>query len=87
MQNQSSSANYTANPLTKLWLLLFLCFNQAFENMKNKAKKALSSDRVEKLKTGGGQVDGVDEKNTVVAWQPQKVYDGDANYNNESCLV
>jgi hypothetical protein len=71
---------------------LFCEYLQAYENMKSRAKKNLSTDKVERLKTGGGlftsQVDHIDEK--VIALLGQRAtplvnqYDCDATYNNET---
>lgn len=59
--------------------------------MKQKAKKAASTDKMEKIKTGGGtfisQVDTVDEKILALlgnrAVPLHNPYDADAQYNNE----
>jgi hypothetical protein len=60
--------------------------------MKAKAKKALSMDKIERKRTGGGEfvskVDGIDEKLIAVlgnrATPLINEWDSDAYYNNES---
>jgi hypothetical protein len=60
--------------------------------MKSKAKKALATDKVERMRTGGGsfipQLDAVDERMIALlghrATPLINVFDSDANYNNET---
>ena len=67
---------------------------QAFENIKQRAKKALTYDKVQMHRTGGGtfvpQVTEIDEKMIALlgyrATPLRNPYDGDASYNNESGL-
>jgi hypothetical protein len=66
---------------------------QVYENMKAKAKKALSADKVERFKTGGGvfqpTVDAIDEqlialmRNRAVHLQNQ--FDSDNGYADIIC--
>lgn len=68
---------------------------QAYENMKSRAKKAASRDKLERVKTGGGvfvsQVDEVDAKMLAVlgnrATPLFNPFDGDSVYNNESGMI
>jgi len=65
---------------------------QAYDNLKQRAKKALTADKLELHKTGGGtfirQVSELDEKLiTLLGYRATPLcnpYDGDASYNNES---
>jgi len=65
---------------------------QAFDNLKQRAKKALSADKIEVHRTGGGtfvrQVTDLDEKLiSLLGYRATPLcnpYDGDASYNNES---
>lgn len=67
-------------------------FVQSFDNMKQRAKKAASNDRMERKKTGGGsfvpQVGEVDNKILSLlgnrATPLVNPYDCDAAYNGES---
>jgi len=75
-----------------MFILLFYEYHQAYENMKTRAKKSLSSDKVERMRTGGdlfsSQIDHVDEK--VIALLGNRAtpllnpYDCDADYNKET---
>lgn len=64
---------------------------QAYENMKKKAKKVAADSKVERMKTGGGQVkvkvDEMTEKLLAVLGNRARPlanpYDGDADYNCE----
>jgi len=65
---------------------------QSTKNLKQKAKKNLSADKVERMKMGGGgfvsKVDTVDEK--VIGLLGHRAnplsspYNGDASYNDKS---
>jgi len=65
---------------------------QALDNLKQRAKKALTADKVEVHRTGGGtfvrQVTELDEKLiTLLGYRATPLcnpYDDDASYNNES---
>jgi len=71
-----------------------LCHCQALDNMKQRAKKNMTDDKVELHRTGGGtfvrKVTEVDEKLLALlgyrATPLFNPYDADASYNNKSGL-
>lgn len=75
------------------WDVAFMTWLQVYENMKAKAKKALSTDKVERFKTGGGifkpTVDTIDEQLISLmgnrATPLENPFDSDYNYTNSTC--
>ena len=71
-----------------------MLYEQAYENIKKRAKKAAAADKAERFRTGGGSfvptMDDVDEKIVSLlgnrATPLQNPYDSSAEYFSESKL-